>query len=158
MRGALARRRYDWHGFAQAISATMKPIFQKFSHSTPMFTVFPEASPNFYLGFSCGMRTAGVEMEGYAYRPSEELIQNLWKASTREEKESPPETRMLVQHYLETRGEPACFNELLIHVISSQTEQNTILEEIGQMVPFRPFDEPAGCRFGRDYRGPGWMT
>jgi len=31
----------------------------------------------------------------------------------------------------------------------------TRLEEIGAMVPFRPFDEPFGCAFGRDYRGPG---
>jgi hypothetical protein len=29
------------------------------------------------------------------------------------------------------------------------------LEEIGAMVPFRPFNEPFGCGFGRDYRGPG---
>ncbi len=29
------------------------------------------------------------------------------------------------------------------------------LEEIGAMVPFRPFDEPFGCGFGRGYRGPG---
>lgn len=29
------------------------------------------------------------------------------------------------------------------------------LEEIGAMVPFRPFDEPFGCAFGSGYRGPG---
>lgn len=28
------------------------------------------------------------------------------------------------------------------------------LEDIGAMVPFRPFGEPFGCAFGRDYRGP----
>lgn len=29
------------------------------------------------------------------------------------------------------------------------------LEEIARMVPFRPFEEPFGLPFGRDYRGPG---
>ncbi|NCO89860.1 MAG: aldo/keto reductase [Armatimonadetes bacterium CG_4_10_14_3_um_filter_66_18] len=29
------------------------------------------------------------------------------------------------------------------------------LDEIGARVPFRPHDEPFGCRFGSDYRGPG---
>ena len=29
------------------------------------------------------------------------------------------------------------------------------LDEIGAMVPFRPFDEPFGCQFGNAYRGPG---
>ncbi|HZO89583.1 MAG TPA: aldo/keto reductase [Chthonomonadaceae bacterium] len=31
------------------------------------------------------------------------------------------------------------------------------LDEIAALVPFRPFDEPAGLPFGRDYRGPGPM-
>ena len=30
------------------------------------------------------------------------------------------------------------------------------LDEIAAMVPFRPFAEPFGLPFGRDYRGPGW--
>lgn len=29
------------------------------------------------------------------------------------------------------------------------------LDEIGAMVPYRPFNEPFGCGFGRDWRGPG---
>jgi aryl-alcohol dehydrogenase-like predicted oxidoreductase len=33
----------------------------------------------------------------------------------------------------------------------------TRLDEIAAMVPFRPFDEPAGLPFGRDYAGPGGM-
>ncbi len=31
------------------------------------------------------------------------------------------------------------------------------LNEIAAMVPFRPFEEPAGLPFGREYRGPGVM-
>jgi aryl-alcohol dehydrogenase-like predicted oxidoreductase len=33
----------------------------------------------------------------------------------------------------------------------------TRLNEIAAMVPFRPFEEPAGLPFGRNYRGPGVM-
>lgn len=33
----------------------------------------------------------------------------------------------------------------------------TRLNEIAAMVPFRPFEEPAGLPFGREYRGPGVM-
>jgi aryl-alcohol dehydrogenase-like predicted oxidoreductase len=29
-------------------------------------------------------------------------------------------------------------------------------DQIAAMVPFRPFAEPFGLPFGRDYRGPGW--
>ena len=29
------------------------------------------------------------------------------------------------------------------------------IKEIAAMVPFRPFDEPFGLPFGRDYKGPG---
>jgi len=29
------------------------------------------------------------------------------------------------------------------------------LDEIAEMVPFRPFEEPFGLPFGRPYRGPG---
>jgi len=31
----------------------------------------------------------------------------------------------------------------------------TQLDAIAELVPFRPFEEPFGCRFGSDYRGPG---
>jgi hypothetical protein len=29
------------------------------------------------------------------------------------------------------------------------------LDEIAALVPYRPFEEPAGLPFGRNYRGPG---
>ncbi|MGC9394709.1 MAG: hypothetical protein ACP5J4_07625 [Anaerolineae bacterium] len=29
------------------------------------------------------------------------------------------------------------------------------LDDIAAMAPFRPFEEPFGLPFGRDYRGPG---
>jgi aryl-alcohol dehydrogenase-like predicted oxidoreductase len=32
------------------------------------------------------------------------------------------------------------------------------LAEIAAMVPFRPFEEPFGLPFGREYRGPGWAA
>jgi len=35
------------------------------------------------------------------------------------------------------------------------TEVIAQLQEIADMVPFRPFEEPFGLPFGRDYRGPG---
>ena len=35
------------------------------------------------------------------------------------------------------------------------TEVLTRLKEIAEMVPFRPFEEPFGLPFNRDYNGPG---
>jgi len=32
------------------------------------------------------------------------------------------------------------------------------LDEIAAMVPFRPFEEPFGLPFGRDYKGPGMAS
>jgi aryl-alcohol dehydrogenase-like predicted oxidoreductase len=36
-------------------------------------------------------------------------------------------------------------------------DQEVRLYEIYEMCPSRPFEEPAGCRFGSSYRGPSWM-
>jgi hypothetical protein len=133
MRGALARRRYDWYWFAQAVRSTMDSIGKKLSDDSSVFSLFPEATANFYLGLSCGMNTAGFHLEGYAYRSSEEMIQNQWLPDAKRLASENPDIRSLIRDFLNDRGEPANFNELLMCVISEFFIFGAIAREIEQI-------------------------
>jgi hypothetical protein len=133
MKGALARRRYDWYWFAQAISSTMDPIAKKLGDESTVFSLFPESSANFYLGASCGMNTAGFQLEGYAYRPTKEMIQNQWLPDAQSPGSGHPDIRSLIKVYLNDRGEPASFNELLMSVISEFFICGAIARKIEQI-------------------------
>ena len=61
MRSALSRRRYDWDWFAQAIRASFHSLAPGLIQDTPVFGLFSQSTPNFYLGLQTGMRTAGFE-------------------------------------------------------------------------------------------------
>lgn len=133
MRGALARRRYDWYWFAQAINSTMDSIARKLGEESNVFSLFPEATANFYLGLSCGMNAAGFQMEGYAYRSTKEMIQNQWLPDVKRSTGELPDIRSLIKDFLNDRGEPASFNELLISVISEFFICGSIAREIEQV-------------------------
>jgi hypothetical protein len=133
MRGALARRRYDWYWFAQAVRSTMDPIAKKLCDESFFFSLFPEATANFYLGLTCGMNTAGFHLEGYAYRPLKEMIQNQWILDAKEPASELPDIRSLIKDLLNDRGEPASFNELLMSVISEFFIFGAIAREIEQI-------------------------
>ncbi|MBM3137700.1 MAG: hypothetical protein FJZ98_05885 [Chloroflexi bacterium] len=133
MRSALARRRYDWYWFAQAISSTMIPVARKIGDESTVFGLFPEATANFYLGLSCGMNTAGFHLDGYAYRPSRDMIQNHWQTGSKSTDIELPDIRKLIKDLLIERGEPASFNEFLMSVISEFFIQGAIAKEISQI-------------------------
>ncbi len=133
MRSALARRRYDWYWFAQAISATMKPITAKIREDIPIFCIFPETTSNFFLGFTCGMRAADLQLNGCAYREDEEMAQTQWIKSKEVLAIQPPEIQELVSDYLNARGEPASFNELLIHCFSTLASRGAISSQIEEV-------------------------
>lgn len=133
MRSALARRRYDWYWFAQAISATMKPITSKIREDIPIFCIFPETTSNFFLGFACGMRAADLHLNGCAYRANEEMAQTQWIKTKELLAIQPPDIQVLVSDYLNSRGEPASFNELLMHCISELASNRGISSQIEQI-------------------------
>jgi hypothetical protein len=133
MRSALARRRYDWYWFAQAILATLKPITGKLKDDALLFCVFPESAGNFFLGLNCGMRAANLRMVGHAYRETEEMSQSSWIKANEVSAIQPPEIRDLALGYLNARGEPATFNELLMHCVAGLTSMQAISNRIDQI-------------------------
>ena len=49
--------------------------------------------------------------------------------------------------------------EMNVHAVAAGPLPQDVLgriQEIADMVPFRPFEEPFGLPFGRTYKGPGW--
>ena len=133
MRSALTRRRYDWYWFAQAMMATMKPIASKIGHDTPILCVFPETTGNFFIGFACGMRAAALQLDGYAYRETEELAQSRWTRTGEQSTVELTEIREMISNYLNARGEPASFNELLMYCISGLASRGAISSRIDQI-------------------------
>ena len=126
MHATLRRRKYNWHWFAQSVLSTMSTIAKKTNQGTLAFALFPKMTPNFYLGLACGMQSAGFSMQGWAYRPSEEMLQNQWVTSCPPARTNELFARPLIKSYLEARGEPAGFNELVAHCISEFILQDVI--------------------------------
>lgn len=131
MRSALTRRAYDWRWFAQAINAATNTLGGAAHQGLPAFGLFPEATPNFYLGMMAGMHTAGFSLNGYAYRPAASLIQNQWQVDRPPDAEKSPNIQELLRVYLRARGEPATFNELMVFCISETVVEKALPKDIG---------------------------
>lgn len=118
MRSALSRRRYDWHWFAQAISASFKPLTASLDPQTRAFGLFPQVTANFYLGLQAGMCIAGFESVGAAYRPADDLVQCQWKLTSNQTSLRDNNLRFLISDFLNKRGEPASFMEIILHCLT----------------------------------------
>ena len=118
MRSALSRRRYDWYWFAQAISASFKPLAAALAPETRAFGLFPQVTANFYLGLQAGMRIAGFETIGAAYRPADDLIQCQWKLTPNQANLRDFSLRSLISKFLNDRGEPASFMEIVLYCLT----------------------------------------
>ncbi len=118
MRSALARRRYDWQWLAQAIHASLHPFRKDVEAETPLFGIFPHASPNHYLGVLAGSHTAGFPLSGAGYRQEMELVQLEHARSETIKKGEKIRVREIVQDFLLARGEPADFNRILFNTVS----------------------------------------
>jgi hypothetical protein len=118
MRSALSRRRYEWHWFAQAISSSIKPLTSSLINDTRAFGLFPQVTGNFYLGLQAGMRIAGFDSVGAAYRAEDDLIQCQWKLASIKINVREKPLRSLIFDFLETRGEPATILEITLQCLT----------------------------------------
>ena len=118
MRSALLRRRYDWHWFTQAISASIGPFISNLSPETRVFGLFPQVSPNFYLGLQAGLCIAGYELVGAAFRPVDDLVQCQWKLAGSQLKIQDIDFKNLIAEFLKLRGEPASFKEIVLNCLT----------------------------------------
>ncbi len=118
MRSALSRRRYDWDWFAQAIHATFQSITTKVSRNTQVFGLFPQSTPNFYLGLLTGMHNAGFKSIGAAARIADDLIQCHWIPKTYPHFDSDFNLRSAIADFLIDRGEPANYQEIITNCLT----------------------------------------
>ena len=129
MRSALARRRYDWDWFAQAIHATFKPIAAKLKDRTPVFGILPDVSPNLVCGLFTGCQTAGLALQGAALQDSQDILQGFWKTS-QDIKPGSVDHKETIANFLKNRGEPASFREILINCLIHTALQISYPENI----------------------------
>ena len=118
MRSALSRRRYDWDWFAQAIRASFQPLASGLIQGTRVFGLFPQSTPNFYLGLQTGMHIAGFNATGAASRLADDLIQCQWALTTRSPLSGDLNLRALIADFLNKRGEPANYLEIMTHCLT----------------------------------------
>ena len=118
MRSALARRRYDWHWFAQAVHSSLHSLRTKIKPTAAFFGVLPQASSNNLFAILAGSRAAGFTLRGAAYRQKEELVQFEHALSDEKKDEKKLQIRSIIQDFLRSRGEPADFNQILMNCIS----------------------------------------
>ena len=121
MRSALLRRRYDWHWFAQAISASFKPLATGLAPQTLVLGLFPQVTANFYLGLQAGMRMAGFDSSGAAYRLADDIIQSQWELASNQANMQDYNLRTLISGFLNSLGEPASFMEIILHCLTEIT-------------------------------------
>ena len=78
------------------------------------------------------MQMAGSTLAGSAYRPADDLIQCQWETSIPPVNPQGVDLRDFISNYLNSRGEPANFTEIVLHCLSEMTLTNAI-----------PLDEPS---------------
>lgn len=132
MRSALIRRHYNWLWFAQAINSTFSPFSKSCKTRIKIYGLVSQVAPNFFFGLQCGMQMAGFTLAGSAYRPADDVIQCEWEAPWPQVTIQVYDLRELISDFLNSRGEPAHFTEILLHCLSEISIANGI-----------PIDEPA---------------
>lgn len=133
MRSALSRRRYDWYWFAQAIRASFNSLAPGLEPQTHVFGLFPQVTANFYLGLQVGMRSAGFETKGAAYRTADDLIQCHWDLTPERKSSSDFSLKASISDFLNNRGEPASFLEIITHCLTEISISGNLPESLNAM-------------------------
>ena len=130
MRSALSRRRYDWDWFAQAIRASFHSLAPSLIQDTQVFGLFPQSTPNFYLGLQTGMHIAGFNATGAASRLADDLIQCQWTLTTQTPHSGDLNLRSLIADFLNNRGEPANYLEIITHCLTELSISGNLPESM----------------------------
>ena len=132
IRSALRRRRYGWFWYAKAIQQSAQRI--QFPGSGPLrfFGLFPFYTPTLAFGLFAGMRKAGFDLKGAAFREGEALLQAEWELDGNTPDSIPHEVNVeeIVKHCLQGINEPIDFQEILMHVvIQASLDSNSLGED-----------------------------
>ena len=133
MRSALARRRYDWRWFAQALEAALKDLSGLMDTGTRMFGLLSQAAPNHFLGLLAGANASNFRLQGYAASQTDEISQCVWESDGISGTNSYPQFKQFIREYLETRGEPCDFQQIINNCLSRIAMQGNLPMEISQI-------------------------
>lgn len=116
MLSALARQRYGWYWFAQAISTTFGAIRNKIAKKDTIFGICSDFTPSYLLAVMLGANDAGFQLTGCAFQSNRNILQMTWRNSLQAEGPQPEPpiqpARDYLTQYLCERAEPATFQEL----------------------------------------------
>lgn len=116
MLSALARQRYGWYWFAQAISTTFSSIKNEITDKDKVFGMCSDFTPSYLLAVLLGASDGGFQLAGCAFQGTTNILQMTWQLSEKLNEEEThqkiePARKQLI-HYLTQRAEPAAFYEL----------------------------------------------
>ena len=133
MRSALARRRYDWRWFAQALEAAFKDLPQAVKSGTQTFGILSQGAPNHFLGLLTGMNASGFRLHGYAISESDEIMQCVWHSNGENEIPEKPSLRGIIASYLQARGEPCGFQQIINDYLAQNAMRGSFPADISSM-------------------------
>lgn len=135
MRSALSRRRYDWYWFTKAVHTAFKRITSSLQDNGLVLGILPQYTPNLAFGLFAGIHTAGFELEGSAFRVSEEMLQCQWKKrpALKNIIQTDIGLREVINQFLITRGEPAEYHRILMQTIFEIAHENGMPENLSQV-------------------------
>lgn len=139
LRGALERRRYDWHWMTNALYSALSGPSQRLPAGTPFFAIGTELTPGFLLSLVAAPVTAGYGMEGMAVNGEENLAQLWWRSAVPPEppaRQSPKQiVRQAIQSYLARRGEPANYLSLYTTALAGLVSHGMLPGDIEEISP-----------------------
>jgi len=126
MRSALGRRRYDWYWFTKAVHTAFNRIASSLQENILVLGILPHYTPNLAFGLFTGLHTAGFDLEGSAFRISDELLQCQWKKRPDSKIITRPEInlRNIIDHFFVTRGEPAEYHRIIMQAAIEIAREN----------------------------------
>lgn len=139
LRGALERRRYDWHWMAHALYSALSGPNQQLQVGTPFFAIACEMNPSFLLALFCAPNMAGFGLEGVALNPEEDIAQFWWisrKPAAVPSRQSPKTIcQDAVRNHLIRRGEPAAYLSLYAASLLGLAEAGLLPAKINELPP-----------------------
>jgi len=135
IRSALSRRRYDWLWFTKAVYIALNRISPSIHANTVCLGLLPEYTPNLAFGLFTGMRTAGYQLEGSAYRISDATLQCQWKKNPLSKifLQSEINLQDLLNQYLTSRGEPTEYHHIIMHSVIEYARKNGITDKLAEV-------------------------
>ncbi len=130
MRSALSRRRYDWNWHAIALGSAFSSLAGGVRTGIPVFAVLTEVEQAFIAAAMIGAASAGLELQGAAYREDQDQAQITWITGPR--RSTPPahgfeaSVRRSAAQHLASRGEPASYAWLAAAVLADAAREGAL--------------------------------